>query len=124
MDSQGRKFSLLEDNDNPYVLYLPKTTEGLLDGGKVSSAECVVVRFASHEAKDLKVGGKSMIQMALYMDWLLGTVAMLSQSGNMANQVKLQYILVLDGRCLAHMIQKSIMLYANFILKKHNPVLT
>ena len=52
-DSVARKFYILEEDDNPYMLHLPKTSEGLLDRCKVFSAECVGVKFASHETEDL-----------------------------------------------------------------------
>ena len=44
------KYYVPEDNNNTYVLHLPKATKGLLDGSKVPSVEYVDVKFVSHEA--------------------------------------------------------------------------
>ena len=45
-----------------------------MDGHKVSSAESVDVKFASHEAEHLEAAGKYVIHMVSCMDWLICTV--------------------------------------------------
>ena len=74
------------------------------------------------EAEDLEAFGKPMINMVSYMDWLLGTVTMLSCPGNRTCRTSFTCLLVL-GWCLSHMMWNSVTLYANVILKRHNAVL-
>ena len=89
------------------MLQLPKATKGLLDGCKVSSAELVDIKFASLEAEDVEAAGKSLIRMVFYMDWILSTVGTLSRSVSKDDQIELQHLPVLGGRCLTHIMRNS-----------------
>ena len=65
-----------------------------------------------------------MINMVSYLDWLLGTVAMLSQAGSKDDQNELQCLLVLGDRCLTNVMRNFITLYASIVQRRCDAVLT